>query len=201
VRPTLVILARHGESDWNAAGRYQGHADRPLTGRGRRQADELAARLAKVPLDAVYSSDLMRARDTALPVAEAHGLRVDTLPELREVDVGSWSGLTREEAQQRFPEGFRRWLRWELAWEDGESYEAMGARVVDAVCRVAARHPGGSILVVSHGGSIRAVHAAAAGIDVGTYRRLHPVTPNADLGAVLVGPDGRLSEAPDHALD
>jgi 2,3-bisphosphoglycerate-dependent phosphoglycerate mutase len=201
VRPTLVILARHGESDWNAAGRYQGHADRPLTGRGRLQAEELAARLAKVPLDAVYSSDLMRARDTALPVAEAHGLGVDTLPELREVDVGSWSGLTREEAQQRFPEGFRRWLRWELAWEDGESYEAMGARVVDAVCRVAARHPGGSILVVSHGGSIRAVHAAAAGIDVGTYRRLHPVTPNADLGAVLVGPDGRLSEAPDHALD
>jgi 2,3-bisphosphoglycerate-dependent phosphoglycerate mutase len=198
---TLVLLARHGESDWNAAGRYQGHADRPLTEQGRRQAEELASRLARVRLDAVYSSDLARARDTARPVAEAHGLRVETLPELREVDVGSWSGLTREEAEQQFPEGFQRWLRWELGWEDGESFEEMGARVVGAVRRLAARHPSGRILVVSHGGSIRAVHAAAAGMDVGAYRRLHPVTPNADLGAVLIGPDGRLSEAPGHALD
>jgi broad specificity phosphatase PhoE len=199
--PTLVILARHGESDWNAAGRYQGHADRPLTDRGRRQARELADRLAGVHLDAVYASDLARARDTAAPVAEAHALEVETLAELREVDVGSWSGLTREEAEQRFPRGYRRWLRWELAWEDGESYEAMGERVVEAVRRLAARHPGGRILVVSHGGSIRAVHAAAAGLDVASYRRLHPVVPNAELSAVLVGQDGRLSEALDHDLD
>ena len=201
MRPTLVILARHGESDWNAVGRYQGHADRPLTRLGRRQAEELATRLADVRLDAVYSSDLRRARDTATPVARLHGLAVETVPELREVDVGSWSGLTREEAERLFPEGFRRWLRWELAWEDGESYEAMGTRVVGAVRRLAARHPGGRILVVSHGGPIRAVHAAAARVDVAAYRRRHPVVPNADLGAVLVGPDGRLSEAPGHDLD
>ena len=201
MKPTLVILARHGESDWNAAGRWQGHTDRPLTDRGRRQAEELARRLAHVPLDAVYASDLERARETAAAVAKPRGLEVEGLPELREVDVGSWAGLTREEAAERFPDGFRRWLDWEIGWDDGETYEEMGARVADAVRSLAARHAGGRILVVSHGGSIRALRAEAAGVDVTSYRRLHPVTPNADLSALLVDPDGRLSEAPDHALD
>lgn len=201
MKPTLVILARHGESDWNAAGRWQGHTDRPLTDRGRRQAEELARRLAHVPLDAVYASDLKRARETAAAVAEPRGLEVEGLRELREVDVGSWAGLTRQEVEERFPDGFRRWLAWEVGWEDGETYEEMGARVAGAVRNLAARHAGGRILVVSHGGSVRALHAAAAGVDVTSYRRLHPVTPNADLSALLVDPDGRLSEAPDHALD
>jgi broad specificity phosphatase PhoE len=201
MKPTLVILARHGESDWNAAGRWQGHADRPLTDRGRRQAEELARRLAHLPLDAVYASDLERARDTAAAVAAVQGLEVETVPGLREVDVGSWSGLTQQEAKDRFPAGYRRWREWSVGWDDGETYDEMGARVVAAVRDLASRHPGGRILVVSHGGSLRAVHAAAAGVEVGTYRRLHPVTANADLSAVLVGPDGRLSEAPDHDLD
>jgi 2,3-bisphosphoglycerate-dependent phosphoglycerate mutase len=201
MKPTLVILARHGESDWNAAGRWQGHTDRPLTDRGRRQAKELARRLAHVPLDAVYASDLNRARETAAAVAEPRGLEVEGLPELREVDVGSWAGLTRQEVEERFPDGFQRWLGWEVGWDDGETYEEMGVRVAGAVRRLAARHAGGRILVVSHGGSVRALHATAAGVDVTSYRRLHPVTPNADLSALLVDPDGRLSEAPDHALD
>ncbi len=201
MEPTLVILARHGESDWNAAGRWQGHTDRPLTDQGRLQAAELARRLAGVQVDAVYASDLARARDTAAAVAEPRGLSVETLPELREVDVGSWSGLTRAEAEERFPDGFRRWRDWGIGWDDGETYEAMGARVVTAIRALARRHPGGRILVVSHGGSLRALHAAAAGVDIPTYRRLHPVTANAALSAILVGRDGRLSEAPDHVLD
>lgn len=201
ISPTLVILARHGESDWNAAGRFQGQADRPLTPRGRRQAQELAARLAHVPLDAIYASDLRRALDTAKAIARARELEVETVRELREVDVGSWSGLTRDEAERRFPEGYLRWLDWGNGWDDGETYEEMGARVVEAVRRLAVRHPEGRILVVSHGGSLRALHAAATGLELRTYRRLHPATPNADLSAVLVDPDGRLSEAPDQDLD
>jgi 2,3-bisphosphoglycerate-dependent phosphoglycerate mutase len=201
MKPTLVILARHGESDWNAARRFQGHADRPLTERGRRQAEELARRLAGLPLDAVYASDLARARDTAAAAATAQGLEVETLRELREVDVGSWSGLTREEAERRFPDGYRRWLDWDAGWDDGETYEKMGARVAAAIRRLGARHPGGRILVVSHGGSIRALHAVASGVDIPTYRRLHPATLNADVSAILVDSDGRLSEAPGHDLD
>jgi broad specificity phosphatase PhoE len=203
MRPTVVLLARHGQSDWNAAGRFQGHADRPLTERGRKQAKQLAERLARIPLDAVYASDLRRARETAAPVANAHGLEVETLRELREVNVGSWSGLTREEAKRRFPAGFRRWLEWDAGWDDGETYDQLGERVVQAVHRLAARHPGGRILVVSHGGSVRAVHAAAHGTDVPTYRREHPVVRNADLSVILVMADGRLCEPsnPIQALD
>ena len=198
--PTLVILARHGESDWNVAGRFQGQADRPLTARGRRQAEELAARLEQTPLDAIYASDLRRALDTAQAVARKHGLEVEAVRELCEIDVGSWSGLTRDEAARRFPEAYERWLGWGAGWDDGETYEQLAERAAGAVRRLAARHPGGRILVVSHGGVLRVLHAAASGIDMATHRRRHPVRANADLSAVLVGPDGRLSEAPDQVL-
>jgi broad specificity phosphatase PhoE len=190
---TTILLARHGESDWNRAGRWQGHTDRPLTDRGREQARALAERLEETELDAVYSSDLERARETAEIVAATRGLGVTTEPELREVDVGSWSGLTRAEAKQRFPEGFARWQVGGEGWTDGETYEELGDRVVGAVRRIAADHPSGRVLVVAHGGSIRAVHAAALGVDVHTYRRIQRVEPNATLSAVCVE-DGHLTE-------
>ena len=193
---TTILLARHGETDWNAVGRWQGHTDRSLTELGRRQAAELAERLADVELDAVYSSDLLRAIETAEPVAKRLGLPLQTLPELREVDVGTWAGLTRDEVAEHFPDGFRRWSEWQTGWEDGETYDEMGERVVGAILRLAAEHEGGRILVVSHGGAIRALHAAAAGIDIATFRQLRPVVENARVTSLLVE-DGRLSEAPD----
>jgi broad specificity phosphatase PhoE len=189
---TTVYLARHGESDWNAAQRWQGHADRPLTELGRRQAVELADRLAGVPLDAVYSSDLLRARETAETVAAPRGLPVRALPELREIDVGSWSGLTRPEAAARFPEAYLRWTQGGHGWDDGENYEQMAERVVGAVLRLAARHPGGSALVVAHGGPIRALHAVALGIDLSSHRRVRPVEPNARLSRLAVQ-DGKIT--------
>jgi broad specificity phosphatase PhoE len=190
---TTILLARHGESDWNRDRRWQGHADRPLTDLGRAQARALADRLAATELDAVYSSDLERARETAAIVAEPHQLPVKELPELREVDVGSWSGLTRAEAEERYPTAFRRWTEGEEGWDDGETYEQLSERVVGAVMAVAARHPHDRVLLVAHGGSIRAVHAAALGVDVHTYRRIQRVEPNATLSAVCVE-DGRLTE-------
>lgn len=189
---TTVYLARHGQSDWNAALRWQGHADRPLTDLGRRQAAELAHRLAETPLDAVYSSDLIRARETAEAVATPRGLPVHTLPDLREVDVGSWSGLTRLEAEERFPEAFARWRDGGHGWEDGEPYGRMAERVTAAVLRVAAEHRGGSVLVVCHGGPIRALHAVALGLDVTEHRRLRPVAANAHLSRIAVR-DGEIS--------
>ena len=189
-------MVRHGESDWNVERRWQGHADRPLTDRGRGQAQNLAARLAGVDLDAVYSSDLRRAWETAEAVASAKGLDVIRLPELREVDVGSWSGLTRDECEARFPEAFARWRAGGSGWDDGESYEEMGERIVEAIGRLAAEHQGGAILVVSHGGPIRAVHAHALGVDIATHRRTGPVEPNARLSAVAVE-DGRFARVED----
>jgi broad specificity phosphatase PhoE len=190
---TTILIARHGQSDWNHEKRWQGHADRPLTERGREQAQALADRLAHIDLDAVYSSDLERARDTAAVVAESQGLELRQLPDLREVDVGSWSGLTRDEAEERFPEGFARWRDGYPGWKDGETYEAMTDRVLRAVDEIAAEHEGGRVLVVSHGGPIRAMHAAALGLDVHAYRRLRPVEPNARLSAVCFV-DGKLTE-------
>ena len=190
---TTILIARHGQSDWNLEKRWQGFADRPLTAKGREQADALAARLAHIDLDAVYSSDLTRARETAEAVARSQGIEVQQLPDLREVDVGSWSGLTRAEAEQRFPEGFARWKQGYPGWEDGETYEAMTDRVLGAVDRIAREHDGGRVLVVAHGGPIRAIHAAALGLDVHAYRRLRPVEPNARLSAVCFV-DGRLTE-------
>ena len=164
-----------------------------MTDLGREQARELAGRLATTELDAVYSSDLQRARETAAIVAELHGLPVRELSDLREVDVGSWSGLTRAEAEELFPAAFRRWTDGSEGWDDGETYEQLSERVIRALLEIAARHPDDRVLLVAHGGSIRAVHAAALGVDVHTYRRIQRVEPNATLSAVCVE-DSRLTE-------
>jgi broad specificity phosphatase PhoE len=189
---TTILLARHGESDWNRDRRWQGYADRPLTDRGREQARALAERLSDIRLDAIYSSDLERARATAEAVARPRGVAVEQVSALREVDVGSWSGLTREEAEERHPETFGRWLQGSAGWTDGETYEEMSDRVLGAIAKIVRQHPEGRVLVVSHGGPIRAVHAAALGMDVHEYRRLRPVEPNARLSAVCAE-NGRLT--------
>ena len=151
---TTFLLARHGETDWNRDGVFQGHADPPLNEAGREQAHELARRLERVEFDVVYSSDLRRAFQTAEIVAAARGLGVVADPGLREVDVGSWSGLTRAEIAERFP-GVPR--------HDGESEAAHRERVVAAVTRIARAHPGETVLVISHGGSLRALRTHALG--------------------------------------
>lgn len=159
---TRIVLVRHGESEWNSTRRFQGHADPPLTEAGHAQARALAARLEADGVAAVYSSDLRRAAETAAAIGERLGLPVVTDPDLREIDVGSWAGLTRAEVEQRFPEGFARWQRGEVG-HDGETHEELTARVVAAVERLAASHPDETVVVVSHGGSIRALRRHAEG--------------------------------------
>ncbi len=125
---TILYLVRHGQSDWNAANRFQGHVDRPLTDLGRTQAEALARELASIALEAIYSSPLRRALDTATAVAAGRDLEVVADDGLREVDVGSWAGLTRAEVEERFPAEFRRWVEGGDGWEDGETYEEMSTR-------------------------------------------------------------------------
>lgn len=189
---TTILLARHGESDWNVERRFQGHSDRPLTERGREQAHALADLVASEKIDAVYTSPLSRARETAEIVAAKAGLEPVALPELREVDTGSWSGLSRADVEARFPNEFARWRSGGSGWEDGESYEEMAERVIGALRRIAEDHPDGRVLVISHGGPIRAIHAASEGLAIKDYRRLKPVEPNARLSAVAVE-NGRLT--------
>lgn len=151
---TIVILARHGETDWNRDGIWQGHGDPPLNELGRRQSAALAERLAGLQIEALYSSDLRRALETAEIVAGAKGLVAVPDPQLREMDVGSWTGLTRAQVEARFPG---------MAYHDGESREAFDSRVVTAVYRLATSHDGGCIVAVTHGGVVRALQRHVLG--------------------------------------
>jgi broad specificity phosphatase PhoE len=146
-----LLLARHGETDWNREHRVQGQTDVGLNDAGRRQAEALADALADEHLDAVFSSDLARARDTAEAVAGRHGLDVVTDTALREKNFGSWEGLTDAEIAERFPDAARG------RWGDGETTEDVAGRVLPAIERIRARHPAETVLVVSHGGPIRVI--------------------------------------------
>jgi broad specificity phosphatase PhoE len=146
---TVLLLARHGETDWNRENRWQGWADPPLNETGRAQARALAEQLRDTPFDAVYSSDLRRAHETAEIVAAPHGVPVVSDPGLREIDVGSWSGLTHAEIEERYPDGKR---------PDGETREQHAERVLEAVERIARANPESRILLVTHGGTMRALH-------------------------------------------
>jgi len=154
---TTILLARHGETDWNLEQRWQGQSDTPLNDTGRAQARALAAVLAEEPIDAVYSSDLVRAHETARLIAEPRGIDVTAIRDLRERSFGSVEGMTTDEIQARYP-GI------ELPWSDGESREAMAERVLGALERIADTHPNAHVLVVSHGGPLRAV-VTHCGID------------------------------------
>jgi len=162
VPSTRILLARHGETEWNRLGLWQGQADPPLNETGRGQAETLAEQLAEDGIEAIYSSDLLRASETARIVGDRLGLAVSEDRRLREIDVGSWSGLTREDVQKRFPDGFMRWLAGELG-HDGETREALTRRVVEVVEEIAHAHVGEFVLVVTHGGAIRAVRRHTAG--------------------------------------
>jgi broad specificity phosphatase PhoE len=183
---TTILLARHGETDWNREGRFQGRADPPLNDTGRAQAAVLADELADVELAAVYSSPLRRAFESAELIAAPHRLPPVALDALREVDVGSWQGLTREEVESRFPEQLAEWLAYDQGWQDGETYEEMATRVVTALLRLAGEHEGARILAVTHGGPIRAALAFAAGSSYSEARRRGPTIGNAFVAEFAV---------------
>jgi broad specificity phosphatase PhoE len=183
---TTILLARHAETDWNRDRRWQGHADPPLNATGIGQANELVQRLAAEQIDAIYSSDLQRALETAEAVARDRQLEVVQTSRLREIDVGEWSGLTTDEIKARYPEGFALHDAGGDGWTEGEPHAAMSARVVSAVTEIAAAHPGGRVLCVLHGGTIRALLAQAEGIDLGEWRRTRRGPANGAIATISV---------------
>ena len=158
------MLVRHGETEWNAHKRAQGQADVALSPRGREQAKETARRLSDLHVDAVYSSDLSRAVETARAIAEVHGLDVEEDPAFREIDQGEWTGLTVDEIKQRWPE---RWgpARHYSARPGGESPEQVRRRALEGLRRVVERYPQGTVVIASHGGTIRWISAETLGYD------------------------------------
>ena len=153
---TTLLLARHGETDWNRELRIQGSSDIELNDLGRRQAQALAQVLTDVDLHAIYASDLSRATATAAAVAATHGLEVRLDRRLRERSFGSWEGLTRDDLEA-MPQGSR---------HDGETDEEVRARMLAAVDDIAASHPGEQVLVVSHGGALNTLWHHAIGVRI-----------------------------------
>ncbi|MDE3113677.1 MAG: histidine phosphatase family protein [Chloroflexota bacterium] len=179
---TTLYLVRHGESEANAARRYAGQADSPLTERGRRQAEAVAAALRGVRFDRVISSDLSRARDTAAIVARDRGLQVEVFPELREVDVGEAEGrpILRRTDNFDVAGGF-------VQWPGGESLEQVAARVLSALERIVAASPGQTLCVVGHGGVTRILVSHFLGLLPRLYEH---ATPTQNTNVTVVRTDG-----------
>ena len=192
-------LIRHGESIGNREHIYQGQNDLPLSPLGQQQAALLAERLASLQeifsFSAIYSSDLQRAVQTAIPTNQAIGLPVIDRAGLREIDVGAWSGLTFADIQARFPE------EWAVSYPvmdpdkprgGGESYRQAQVRVVQSLGEIAQKHLGERVLVFFHGGVMQATLAHIMQLPLANKRFLQ--TANTSISRVRLSPDnGQLS--------
>jgi 2,3-bisphosphoglycerate-dependent phosphoglycerate mutase len=153
---THVVIIRHGQSQGNAEGRFGGHTDTPLSPRGRRQANATAKALASEKFDAIYSSDLPRAIETASPLAQLTGVSLETTDALRERSVGVMEGLTFEEAAEQHPEQYQALLRrdFEHVLLGGESYRQTLDRASRKLDEAIEQHRGGRIALFAHTGTI-----------------------------------------------
>ena len=186
--PTLVLLVRHGQTPTTGSvlpGRAPGLH---LSDAGRAQAEAAAARIAPLKkVRAVYASPLERTRETAAPIARAHGLRVRRDKGLLECDFGDWTGkdlkalakLPEWKVVQRHPSGFR--------FPNGESFAEMQLRIVATIGRLAAAHPGETVVAVSHADPIKAAVNEAVGAHLDAFQRL--VVSPCSITALLVAPD------------
>lgn len=163
---TRVILVRHGQTEWNVQLKYQGHSDINLTTQGVRQAELVAARLAKEPVDAIYSSDLGRALRTAEYIASPHQLPVTPLNGLREYHFGEWEGLTFKQIAKQWPDLNANFFKNPdtVRVPGGETFGEVKARAEAVVRKLVDQHPEQTIVLVSHGGTIRTILCAALGL-------------------------------------
>ncbi|MBR1671754.1 MAG: histidine phosphatase family protein [Fretibacterium sp.] len=159
-----IVLARHGQTQWNQERRFQGSTDTPLNETGRRQAQALAVRLSSWPVEVIYSSPLSRALYTATVVGERHGLTPVVLPELREVGFAGWEGQSVPELAKA--ENFARWRADPFfnPPQGGETWEEVHGRLSRAVGAIL-EGPQRQILIVAHGGVMRGLYAVLAGMD------------------------------------
>jgi len=163
---TRVYLVRHGAVVGAETRRFIGHLDVPLSPAGQAQIRSLAARLEGVALDAVYTSDLRRTRESARILAEPLGLIPVELTELREFAMGRWEGLTAEEIRALDPQAFVRWMAdvGRFQFPEGESLPDLEARAWPAFERIVAAHAGGAVAIVAHGGTNRMILCRALGL-------------------------------------
>ncbi len=178
------FLVRHGETAWNIEGRAQGHVDTPLNEVGRHQAELAAARLAGVPFAAAYSSDLPRALEAARLLIKGRGTHLCAAPELRELSYGEWEGVSYGEVQARYPALYAELMSGDAAFAPpgGESVEDLVHRVGALQERLRRPHRDGeNVLVVGHGGSLRALLVSVLELSVTSFWRF-----KLDLGSLSI---------------
>ena len=173
---TDLVLVRHGETVWHAENRYAGRSDVPLTPRGHEQAEALAGWAAGTAVDAVLTSPLGRARDTAGPVCAALGLEARVDERLVEVDFGQGEGRTREEMDEAFPEALAAFLAHPATrpLPGGESGAEAVARALPALAESTAAHPEGRVLVIAHQTVLRLLLCSLLGLPLDHYRAVFP---------------------------
>jgi 2,3-bisphosphoglycerate-dependent phosphoglycerate mutase len=191
MQATRITAVRHGETAWNVETRIQGQLDIPLNETGRWQAQRLARALAARESNAaIYSSDLLRAWDTAISIADATKLTLITDEGLRERGFGTFQGKTYAEIEATWPQDTLRWRKREPDWSppEGESLLQFRQRVLDTAQALAARHMGEQIVMVAHGGVMDVLYRAATGLDLQATRTW--ALGNAAINRLLWTPDG-----------
>lgn len=165
-----LLLVRHGETEWNREGRYQGHTDVELSTTGLWQAERLCDRLAEQRIDAVYSSDLKRALQTAQIITSKHNLAVIPCKELREIDFGELEGMTFDEIQRHYPD----WggMSSDVSLPRGENLSQLTARIELFVSRLVEHSGDRIVLVVAHGGSLQVLVCILLGIGIEHWRQI-----------------------------
>jgi broad specificity phosphatase PhoE len=161
-----LFIVRHGETVWNREGRIQGHTDVALSDRGIEQATRLAHRLSSVPLHAAYASDLCRASATASLILQGRQVPMHPTPRLREYHKGAFEGMTDAELRSRYPDEYPSYVAKDLDYapEGGESTREVSKRLSSIICEIKERHLNDTVLVVGHGGSLRAAMMALLGM-------------------------------------
>ncbi len=189
--PTSILLVRHGQTDWNLEGRYQGRSDVPLNAAGWAQAERLAAGLASGRIDAVYCSPLARTLETARTIARRHGLEPRTDPRLIEIDQGEWEGMLAERIAEVYPELSRGWGEdpGSVRPPGGESIREVHDRVIGALEEMAAAHPGGTLGVVTHKTAMVVARCHYLGLELRAEMQRMPE--NATWEMLEVAPGGR----------
>ena len=157
-RMGMLLIVRHGETIWNAEGRIQGHTDVGLSDMGVEQARLLGERLASIPIDVAYCSDLKRASETAKLALGKRDIVLNRTPRLREYHKGSFEGMTLAEIEAQFPDDYPRYLEKNLDYapEGGETTRGVSSRMAGIFGEIKAKHLSETVLVVGHGGSLRA---------------------------------------------
>ena len=165
-RMGTLLIVRHGETDWNAEGRIQGHTDIGLSEKGAEQARSLGKRLADMHIDVAYSSDLKRASETAMLALGDRNIALNETPRLREYDKGAFEGMTLLEIKAQFPEEYPRYLEKDLGYapKGGESTRDVSARMAKIFHDIRFNHLDETVLVVSHGGVLRAAMVSLLGM-------------------------------------